>query len=332
MDKKKYLLTARIYEIILALCFLFMAFGVFSVYSQAKNPSVVQDEGVLKYKYEKLKADYDAVVKDRDNILSQIKNLLQYKAKFNNAEIQMKRLSDYNDKIEKDKQELNDKISMLNDEIKNLNQQVLARNEQIGALKKHIENMEIEYKIVGITKKKLKETENNNRKLEAQIQKLNLKIHKMEGEKIEAKASAEAYRRQLRDVSKQYRQALSKNRKLEKKLDYIPRKFSEMARENKMLLKETALMHYNLGVFYMEHKEYRRAIAEFRKSLDLNPDDAYTHFNLGYIYAQYLVNRPKAIEHFRQFLRLSKKSDKDVDWVKKYILTWQAWEGKEPIK
>ena len=91
-------------------------------------------------------------------------------------------------------------------------------------------------------------------------------------------------------------------------------------------------MHYNLGVFYTQHKEYKRAIAEFEKAIELNPDDPYAHFNLGYIYAEYLVDRSKAVEHFRHYLRLADKSDKDIDWVKKYILTWQAWEGKTPLK
>jgi len=44
------------------------------------------------------------------------------------------------------------------------------------------------------------------------------------------------------------------------------------------------------------------------------------------------VDRPKAIENFRKFLGLVKTDDKDVDWVKKYILTWQTWEGKKPLK
>jgi tetratricopeptide (TPR) repeat protein len=90
-------------------------------------------------------------------------------------------------------------------------------------------------------------------------------------------------------------------------------------------------MHYNLGVFYTKNKEYSRAIAEFEKALELNPDDPAAHYNLGFIYAEYLVNRPKAIQHFRKYLSIVKTEDKDVDWVKKYILTWQTWEGKKPV-
>jgi len=128
-----------------------------------------------------------------------------------------------------------------------------------------------------------------------------------------------------------YAEAVKKNNAFEQKVMETPKRFAEIARQNKTLIKETANMHYNLGVFYTKNKEYSRALAEFEKAVELTPDDAYAHFNLGYIYAEYVVNRYKAIDHFRRFLSLSKSDDKDIDWVRKYILTWEAYEGKKPL-
>ncbi|RKY43934.1 MAG: hypothetical protein DRP81_06275, partial [Candidatus Omnitrophota bacterium] len=223
-------------------------------------------------------------------------------------------------------------IKELKKKIKELTQENTQQLEQIAALKNYIEKMEVEYKIVNETRKKIKELEDEKRRLKGEIRKLTAKIKKLEDEKIDLKAEALVYKRQFYDIRRKYEEALAKNRRLEKKLAEVPKKFAEIARENKALIKETALMHYNLGVFYTQHKEYKRAIAEFEKAIELNPEDPYAHFNLGYIYAEYLLNRPKAIEHFRHYLRLADKNDKDVDWVKKYILTWQAWEGKTPLK
>ncbi|MEI6631307.1 MAG: tetratricopeptide repeat protein, partial [bacterium] len=138
--------------------------------------------------------------------------------------------------------------------------------------------------------------------------------------------------RKLGELTARYSEAVSKNKLFEQKTADMPKKFAEVARQNKSLIKETANMHYNLGVFYTKNKEYSRAAAELEKAIELTPDDAYAHFNLGYIYAEYMINRNKAIEHFKHYLRLAKKEDKDVDWVKKYILTWQAYEGKENIQ
>ena len=98
------------------------------------------------------------------------------------------------------------------------------------------------------------------------------------------------------------------------------------------MIKQTAATHYNLGVFYTKNKEYSRAIAEFEKAIELVPDDAYSHFNLGYIYAEHIVNRTRAIEHFRFYLRHAKKDDKDIDWVRKYVLSWETWQGEEPLE
>lgn len=136
----------------------------------------------------------------------------------------------------------------------------------------------------------------------------------------------------LTSTKKDLAEAVEKNRGLEREVKDVPKKFSEIARQNKILIKETGQMHYNLGVFYTKKREYRRAITEFVKAIEMNPDDCYAHFNLGYIYAEYLVDREKAITHFRHYLRLAKGNDKDVDWVRKYLLTWETYEGQRPMQ
>ena len=291
-----------------------------------------QDSGTIEAKYEKLKKEYDAVVKDRDNVLLQTKELIKNKSELQFKDNKIKKLIAYNEKLKQSKEEVLKRIDEFIHEIDVLNQIDLQKIEQIERLKKHIENMKIEYKIVDETKNKLKVALREKRRLEKEIQNLNQKLKKEGSHKLEAQAAAEAYRRKIRDLQKQYREALSINKQLSRKMEEMPRKFAEIARENKILIKETSLTHYNLGVFYTENKEHRRATAEFEKALELNPDDPYAHFNLGYIYAEYMVDRHKAIEHFRKFLRLAKRDDQDVDWAKQYILTWQAWEGRKPLK
>jgi len=98
---------------------------------------------------------------------------------------------------------------------------------------------------------------------------------------------------------------------------------SEVLRDR--LFKENAVLHYNLGVFYLQRQEYNTAITEFEKVLELNPNDAATHYNLGLIYADYLNNKAKAILHFKRYLAIE-PNDKDAERAKKYILTWEKWE------
>lgn len=133
-------------------------------------------------------------------------------------------------------------------------------------------------------------------------------------------------------LSREYKEALKENRMLDQKVSHIPAKVTELAQQNRTLIKETADMHYNLGVFYMKNKEYQRAVMEFEKAIYLRPDDAHAHFNLGFIYSEHLLDRPKAIEHFQWFLKYATKDDKDTDFARNYLLTWQSYQGKEPTK
>ena len=151
-------------------------------------------------------------------------------------------------------------------------------------------------------------------------------------EKNKWEAARDRLTGELRDYKKNYAIALNKNRGLDSKIRETPSKFAEIARQNKVLLRQTSEMHYNLGVFYSKGKDYDRAVAEFEQCVAINPNDASAHFNLGYIYSEYLVNRDKAMDHFRHYLRLAKSSDPDVDWVKKYILTWETYSGRMPMQ
>lgn len=165
-----------------------------------------------------------------------------------------------------------------------------------------------------------------------QIENLEGRLRLMEKASLKEQTQTEFYKQQLAEVKEKYENAKKQNRVLERKLESTPKKFVELARENKILVKRTSMMHYNLGVFYTQNKEFERAVAEFEKAVELNPEDSASHFNLGYIYAEHLMNRPRAVMHFKQFLKLAKRDDKDADWAKRYILTWQTWEGNVPIK
>lgn len=320
-------------------------------------------QGVSQQEYDALKAQYESLVKDRDNLLLQlkrkdsegpeceavknqcesikldrdnlalqVKNLLQYKTTASQNSDAQRRLEERIARLEQEKQALQEKIEDFQAKI---DVAFKEREKLIGQqdeLKKHIEKKEIEYKIVDTLQDDLRRSEIEKRRLEEQSRQLQEKITKLESEKIALTAEANIYQRQIGTLKKQYNEAIRTNKQLEDKLQEVPKKFAEIARENKVLIKETALMHYNLGVFYIEEGQYRRAIAELEKAIELNPDDAYAYFNLGYIYAEYLVNRPKAVDCFKQYLKLASKEDAEIDWVKRYILTWQTWEAKGVIK
>ena len=299
--------------------------------------------GQDKAEYDKLKKEYDSVVADRDNILLQTKNLMEKAQKFNEADARNKQLQSDIDGLNKKLQTSKDENALLDQSLaeqktaaegkqKELETKINQLVQDNNNLKNSLEKAEIEYKIVPETKRQIASLQADKKDLSRKNAQLDVRAKALEAERLDREAQIEIYRKQVIDFKKRYEQAMVKNRTLEKKVDQLPPKFAEMARQNKTLIKETALMHYNLGVFYTKNKEYPRAIAEFEKATELNPDDPYAHYNLGYIYAEYLVDRTKAITHFRTYLSLLKTDDKDSDWVKKYIVTWQTWEGKKPME
>ena len=297
-----------------------------------KQAKAQNDQSNAKSELDGLRKDYEQVVRDRDNILAQTKNLLQYKVQMREMEDEIKRLENKNKRTEGVKQDLVERIAEREAHIEDLQKDKGKLNDDIENLKNYIEKKEIEYKIVDETKKKISQVQKEKERLRKNVLELEVEIEKIEAERLAAEADAELYRRQFSELRNEYKEALSANKGLERELTDVPKKFAQIARENKILTKETALMHYNLGVFYTEEGQHKRAVAEFEKSVELNPEDAYAYFNLGYIYAEHLVNRTRAIEFFKEYLRLADGRDKDDDWVKKYILTWQAWEGKTTAK
>ena len=261
---------------------------------------------------------------------------MRYKQQSSKLEMTIKQFQAENEKLTRQIQEKISQVQILQEKVEDLEEARIPLLKERDSVKNSLDKLKIEYRILPETRKEIAGLRKENSKLLKDFKQLDKKLEKriklLEGKKLDAEVESEIYRRQLNDFKKKYKEALNKNRRLEKEVGRMPDRFAELARENRILIKQTALMHYNLGVFYTENKQYSRAVVEFEKAIELNPDDPYVHYNLGYIYAEYLVKRSKAIECFRHFLRLAKSNDKDVDWVKKYILTWQTWEGKKPMQ
>ena len=334
--------------------FLLIIFTIFSGYKSFGQEEFSQDFETLKKEYntllqdrdnlmiqiknqsagesESLRREYEAIKRDRDNLMIQIKSLLQYKVQISQKEEAAKRDQQKIGMLEENKEDLLRKIRDWEVRVQALEGEKALLLEKQYELEKHIEKKEIEYKIVDELERDAKNAEADIQRLQSQNQIFEKKAKQLESDKIAIQATSDIYQRQINTLKKQYAEALQTNKNLEKRLQTVPKEFAELARKNKVLLKETALMHYNLGVFYTEQGHHRRSIAEFEKAIELNPDDAHAYFNLGYLYAEHFSNRAKAIDYFRHYLQRATKEDTEIDWVKRYILTWQTWEGQGALK
>ncbi|MBI4845191.1 MAG: tetratricopeptide repeat protein [Candidatus Omnitrophica bacterium] len=322
--KKRFL----VYTAVLILMIAFNAFGQ----TEANYEGIGAD-------YEKLKAEFESLRRDRDNLNIQLKALVKYKNEIveirkdkEAIELERKQWQLEKQTLENQNKNLLYQKDLLIDKIGTLEAQQFKLEQERDEINKLLSKAKAGHIIIDDLRKQIKDKEKEVVVSEKKAELLDAKAKSAENKLAEEEAKSEILREQIKEIKSKYKDALAQNKTLEKKIEQQPKEYAEIARENKILLKRTALMHYNLGVFYTKNKEYNRAVSEFEKAIEINPEDAQAYFNLGYIYAEYFVDRPKAIDNFQKYLQLAKKEDEDIEWVKKYILTWQTWEGKKPAK
>ncbi|MDD5477088.1 MAG: tetratricopeptide repeat protein [Candidatus Omnitrophica bacterium] len=283
----------------------------------------------LKNKFTASVKENETLKVDRDNVLAQTKSLMGEKTRANELAASLEKANLEISQLQKEKQEIQNYNLSLKEKFKKY-QELQAQ------ITKERDDFKLAYeaakKDATIKKSKKELVKLGKEKISAEINLKNKEIEQLKAQRTKLEEIKKELTSQVKEQKKAIAQAINKNRRLEEEVNNLPKKFSEIARQNKRLIRETAEMHYNLGVFYTKNKEYERALAEFEKVVEITPEDAYAHFNLGYIYAEYLINRKKAVEHFRHYLQLAKSDDKDVDWVKKYLLTWETYEGKKPVE
>ncbi len=162
--------------------------------------------------------------------------------------------------------------------------------------------------------------------------------HKNTGEKLKT---------DLRNAKHQVANLEKKNQRLESSSDKSEKNRAEYERLKGVLMdKETELqmikasiaalektvkmkeanVHYNLAVNFFQRQDFSNALIEYIKALDISPDHHASHYNLGVLYEEYAKDYAKAINHYREYLRIRPDAD-DVSSVKEWIL---ALESKLP--
>ena len=306
--------------------------------TQSSNMTqLVTENQSLKTQFDELVDKYENLEKDRNNILIQTKRLLEEKREVRDLEAELASFRQTNESLLSAQEDDHMQDLKWQDEIKELEraQAELTKErdyyqESLDKVKKGTAIKELKAKLKTLEKesrKTISSLEKEKKNLFKDFKQTKSEYHKVLTAKTDAELAVEDLKEKLDDAYSRLEDAVNKNIALEKHIEKIPEKFTEIARQNQTLVKDTSEMHYNLGVFYTKNREYKRAIKEFEQTIDIMPDDGHAHFNLGYIYAEYLVNRPQAIKHFRQYLRLAKSGDDDADWVKKYLLMWETYEG-----
>ncbi len=307
--------------------------------AQQGNLEKISKEGFdLKQKYvtiqndfNKLQQDYQAISVDRDNLLIQIKKLAADRDRAAQLEESVKKNVAAIETLTKDRKELDEQLmsqKKANLDLEAARTQLVAEKDQLAQQLQQARDQATYKRLDQENKSVKKDNDALNRALKEQQE----QVARLKKSQDELAQESKELKAKLAQYEKDYATAVDKNRAFERKVNDQPANIAEISRQNQVLTRQNAAMHYNLGVFYTKHRDYGRAASEFEKAIEIDPTNAYAHFNLGYIYAEYLVNRTKAIAQFKDYLRYVNAGDKDIDWVKRYIVTWQTWGGGEPMK
>jgi tetratricopeptide (TPR) repeat protein len=68
------------------------------------------------------------------------------------------------------------------------------------------------------------------------------------------------------------------------------------------LVKELVDTHYNLGVIYQQQQKFDEAEMEYRKVLEVKPDDADALYNLAIIYDSHKNDSDQALLYYQKYL------------------------------
>jgi tetratricopeptide (TPR) repeat protein len=159
---------------------------------------------------------------------------------------------------------------------------------------------------------------------------LSEKISQLENESKELAGQLESLQNLTRTLTQENQELLNRNRVIQDIPLQIPKNMMAVVKERDRLIKESADMHYNLGVLLTKNGDYRNAHAEFLRAIQLRPNDSASYFNLGKINADYFKDKEKAITFFQKYLHLEPKAD-DRGWVEGFISQMRAWRADEKI-
>jgi tetratricopeptide (TPR) repeat protein len=301
----------------------------------------------LTEEYAELKKKFDELEADRNNVLSQTKTLLQEKAQWQDAESQLENLKKTNKVFMQQKEKLLEENRRLKEEVSTILQnfdglkqsfqdlmtkqeEAEKENAQLRDLLTKQVQATPEYQLIDREAKRLREeNELLGQTITSMEAKLKLALDRIKKDQERELSMLRQVRgqKEILDEIRAQNEALTKaNQELNGLITQAPGRIKDMAAQNQALLKETAEMHYNMGVFFTDNKQFPQAEREYVRALEFDPNNQKVHYNLGYLYAEELEKHDKAMFHMEKYLQIAPNS-KESESIRSYIATRQAWNG-----
>lgn len=324
-----------------------------AVFDDKEKTAMRAELETLKNENSKLRTENNDIKVDRDNILKQAKNFLAEKdaivGKLREATGAGTQNAEMLESLKKEVDMLKSDVAKgKNDLLKerDLHQEELqAREKAIADLE--AKNNSLARTMEAYTPVKIQQLEEDRNRLDQENRKMVARVLENEKKLAEMKRELTPFQLDREEMFKlrsenkelqkriQYvseledrqKQLLRENAENREKLEVMKAKFKDAVpglaksgRISQKMMRENADMHYNLGTVFLHNKQYKEAIKEYERVLELRPSDSETHYNLGVLYDDYLRDREKALYHYQKYLAINPKSA-DAKKVETYILS-----------
>lgn len=320
--------------------------------AQHTNAALQAHTAKLSADYDQLKKKYADLETDRNNVLEQTKNLVQEKSKWTEMEEEFQGLKksnalfmDQKDKIHSENQKLKHDLAAIMDhfdQLKESYQEIQVKQDKLDTenaglrtlLAKKIQEAP-EYQALsrelGSFRNENKTQSNTIKTLDAKLKKALDYIKKIQDRDLKFAKQAQGSKKTLDALKTENVKLQQTNGVLNKNVEDTPDHFRKMAEQNRTLLKETAEMHYNMGVLFTQNKNYPLAVKEFLRALDFDPNNVKAHYNLGYIYSEQMDKHDEAMSHFEKYLELN-PDGKESESIRSYLMVRNAYGDAAPAR
>jgi tetratricopeptide (TPR) repeat protein len=261
----------------------------------------------LKEQNLRMQAEITGLNRDRDQVLDKLKIITEENSKLKemipylqtgvlNMEEARRKLSAVSSQQSEKIKELEKEAQPVAKVKKDFNARLDEERKKLAAQNSRLQALQSEVRRLKSECQRVKASESRStKKYESEIEKLNSKFKTQNSELSGS--------REDNDI------LLKEKSRLKKDLKETLTELADANKDLKRLKIEAADMHYNLGVIFQKQNQWDEAIREYEKVLEVKPDDKDSHFNLALIYDSAKFDRPKAISHYQEYLRIAPDSD-----------------------
>lgn len=217
--------------------------------------------------------------------------------------------------IETLRQENQTEIQTLHEELSHMKEDKDTSAQRQAELKNLVDDAE---KSLESQNKKIENLEQQLKEAEEKMRRQKKTSVNLEQQTKSAKAKPSLTAEYVKIVENEWLAETTKTEALKKDLNRTLAELSGQNQERSKLRSETATMHYNLAVILTDQRNYPAAIREYEKVLETRPNDVDAHYNLAIIYDDYLKNNKKALEHYRQYVKIAPDAP-EVQQVRRWI-------------